>query len=60
MNKDGTMNSNAGDYNTLDRFECRDKLWKDLETAGLIIKIDDTNIGIKEGKNANLWTVSDD
>jgi len=41
MNKDGSMNANAGDsYNNLDRFECRDKLWADMEEAGLVIKVD--------------------
>lgn len=40
MNKDGSMNANAGEYNGLDRFECREKLWKDMEAAGLTIKVD--------------------
>ena len=32
---------------------------KDLEVSNpkTMIKIDDTNVGIKEGKNAGLWTV---
>jgi valyl-tRNA synthetase len=33
-------NSNAGAYNDLDRFEARTKLWGDMETAGLTIKVD--------------------
>ena len=40
MNKDGSMNSNAGEYNGLDRFECREKLWSDMEDAGLVIKVE--------------------
>ena len=40
MNKDGSMNANAGDYNGLDRFECREKLWSDMEEEGLVIKVD--------------------
>lgn len=40
MNKDGSMNVNAGDYNGLDRFECRSKLWEDMEDEGLVIKVD--------------------
>jgi valyl-tRNA synthetase len=40
MNKDGSMNSNAGDYCGLDRFECREKLWRDMEDADLTIKVD--------------------
>lgn len=41
MNKDATMNSNAGGrYEGLDRFACRDKLWEDMEKEGLVIKVD--------------------
>jgi valyl-tRNA synthetase len=41
MNKDGSMNANAGPaYNGLDRFECRTRLWADMEAAGLVIKVD--------------------
>ena len=40
MNRDATMNSNAGKYEGLDRFECRAALWKDMEAAGLVIKRD--------------------
>jgi len=39
MNKDGSLNENAGDYNGLDRFEAREKLWSDMENAGLTIKV---------------------
>jgi len=38
MNPDATMNENAGPYAGLDRFECRRKLWADMEAAGLTIK----------------------
>jgi valyl-tRNA synthetase len=41
MNKDASMNENAGLYAGLDRFECREKLWKDMEAAGLTIKVED-------------------
>lgn len=40
MNKDGSMNANAAGYEGLDRFECRDKLWNDMEADGLVIKVD--------------------
>ena len=40
MNGDGTMNENAGPYEGMDRFHCREKLLADLEAAGLIEKID--------------------
>jgi valyl-tRNA synthetase len=38
LNADATMNENAGLYAGLDRFECRKKLWADMEAAGLTIK----------------------
>lgn len=38
MNRDATMNDNAGPYAGLDRFDCRKKLWADMEAAGLTIK----------------------
>uniref|UniRef100_A0A0G4HWS9 valine--tRNA ligase n=1 Tax=Chromera velia CCMP2878 TaxID=1169474 RepID=A0A0G4HWS9_9ALVE len=41
MNKDGTMNENAGRYASMDRFECRKKIWNDMETAGLTIKTEE-------------------
>jgi valyl-tRNA synthetase len=40
MNKDGSMNANAGPYENLDRFACREQLWKDMEEDGLVIKVD--------------------
>lgn len=39
MNKDGTLNSRAGQYNGLDRFEARERLWNDMEKAGLTINV---------------------
>ncbi len=41
MNRDASMNENAGAYAGLDRFECRKKLWADMESAGLTIKVED-------------------
>jgi valyl-tRNA synthetase len=38
LNPDATMNENAGPYAGLDRFECRERLWADMESAGLAIK----------------------
>jgi valyl-tRNA synthetase len=38
MNKDATMNEQAGPYAELDRFEAREKLWADMEEAGLTIR----------------------
>eukprot|EP00210_Caulerpa_lentillifera_P001746 g1676.t1 len=38
MNKDGSLNANAGRYEGLDRFQARRQLWEDMESAGLTIK----------------------
>jgi valyl-tRNA synthetase len=40
MNKDGTLNGNAGTYDGLDRFIARDQLWADMEASDLTIKVD--------------------
>ncbi len=40
MNLDGTMNSLCGKYEGLDRFEARKKIVSDLESQGLIEKIE--------------------
>ena len=40
LNKDATLNQNAGPYSGLDRFECRQKLWADMEAAGLTLKVE--------------------
>ena len=39
MNKDASMNENAGPYAGLDRFACRDKLWADMEMRGLTLEV---------------------
>lgn len=38
MNKDATLNANAGQYAGLDRFDARKKLWDDMQAAGMTIK----------------------
>ena len=38
LNTDATMNEHAGPYVGLDRYECREKLWADMEAAGLTVK----------------------
>ncbi|MFA5408215.1 MAG: valine--tRNA ligase [Bacilli bacterium] len=40
INANGTMNENALQYKGLDRFECRRKLVEELETKGLLIKVE--------------------
>jgi len=38
FNRDATINKNGGPYEGLSREECREKLWQDMEKAGLVIK----------------------
>ncbi|HET7010007.1 MAG TPA: valine--tRNA ligase [Anaerolineales bacterium] len=38
LHPDATMNENAGPYAGLDRYECRKRIWADMEKAGLTIK----------------------
>jgi len=40
MNKNGSLNENAGAYNGLDRFDARAELWKDMEDENIAIKIE--------------------
>ncbi len=40
MNLDGTMNENAGIYNGMDRFACRDKVVSDLKNNSLLLSIE--------------------
>jgi valyl-tRNA synthetase len=40
MNKNATMNAEAGPYQGLDRFVCREKLWADMAAAGLTSKVE--------------------
>lgn len=40
MNKDGTMNENAGPFAGLDRFEARKAVVKQLDEDGFLVKID--------------------
>ncbi|HSB88918.1 MAG TPA: valine--tRNA ligase [Anaerolineales bacterium] len=38
LHPDATMNENAGPYAGLDRYDCRERIWKDMQTAGLTIR----------------------
>jgi valyl-tRNA synthetase len=38
MNKDATLNDEAGPYAGLERFAARKKLWADMQAAGMVIK----------------------
>lgn len=41
MNKDGTLNINAGKFQNLDRYDARKKIIKELDNLGLLTKIED-------------------
>ena len=38
MHKDASMNANAGPYAGLERFACRERLWADMQAAGLTLR----------------------
>jgi valyl-tRNA synthetase len=40
LNKDATLNENAGAYAGLDRFDAREKLWADMTVAGMTVKVE--------------------
>jgi len=40
LNKDATINSVGGVYESLDRYACREKLWADMSDAGLTLKVE--------------------
>lgn len=40
MNKDATLNEQAGPYAGMERFAARQKLWQDMEAAGLTIQVE--------------------
>ena len=48
MNDDATMNSYAGKYEGMDRYECREAMIKDLEEMGLLLKIEDHTHNVGE------------
>ena len=50
MHPNGTMNENAGIYNGMDRFECREKLVEDLKNQDILISIEKIthNVGHSE------------
>ncbi len=46
LNVDGTLNDNAGPYATLDRFEARRRVVKDLEQASLLDRVEERRIEV--------------
>ncbi len=41
MNPDGTMNALCGEYDGMDRYECRDRLVERIQAEGNLVKIED-------------------
>lgn len=41
MDEKGKMNENAGKFSGMDRFECRKAIVKELESEGILVKIED-------------------
>ncbi|MEX0680838.1 MAG: valine--tRNA ligase [Balneolales bacterium] len=54
INKDGTLNEASGRYSGMDRFDAREKIVKDLEEEGLLVKVEDyvNQIGISNRSKA--------
>ncbi len=46
LNKDATMSAAAGPYEGLDRFEARERLWADMEAAGLTIRTEPRTLSV--------------
>jgi len=46
MSKDATMNKEAGPYQGQDRFDCREKLWADMEAGSMTIKKQNYTINV--------------
>ncbi len=38
MNKNSTLNENAGPYSGMERFKARKQIWNDMQEAGLVLK----------------------
>lgn len=41
MNRDATLNENAGQYAGMERFEAREKLWADMAALGMTERVED-------------------
>jgi len=46
LNADGTLNQSAGPYAGLDRFEARERVVQDLESQGLLERVEDREVEI--------------
>ncbi len=48
MNDDGTMNSHAGRYESMDRYEARKAIVEDLKESGLLVKVEEHKHNVGE------------
>ena len=46
MHKDASMNANAGPYAGLERFACRERLWADMQAAGLTLRTEPYTLNV--------------
>jgi len=53
MNENGTLNENAGKYNGFERFKCREALVKELQTLGLLEKIENHEHAVAHCQRCN-------
>jgi valyl-tRNA synthetase len=53
LNTDGTMNKNAGPYEGMDRFKCREAIVADLEKSGQLVKIEQYSHAIGHCQRCN-------
>jgi valyl-tRNA synthetase len=62
MNRDGSMNAQCGKYAGLDRYECRKQCVADMESLGLLEKIEDIvhNVGFSERGGVEIETLLSD
>ncbi len=54
MNPDATMNTNAGKYKGMDRFDCRKALVNDLKDLDLLIKIEPMTHSVGHSERTNV------
>jgi valyl-tRNA synthetase len=52
MDEHARMNTEAGPYAGLDRFECRKRIVADLEKEGLLVKIEDYQVRLGRGQRS--------
>ncbi len=54
MNPDGTMNENAGIYNGMDRFLCREKLVEKLKEEDLLIRVEEITHSVGHSERTDV------